>query len=102
MPRHKARSHLSSDDYPTGTACGVVSPLVLTLSDFLVAENRCQRCDRIRQGLPPVGGRNKKDTLRYAVVLSDLTPKTVNWLQRLAEAGEAGETLGQIANRYAK
>jgi hypothetical protein len=102
MPRHIPRSHLSSDNTPAGTACGVASPLVLSLSDFLNAENRCQRCDRIRQELPPLGGRDKKDTLRYAIVLSDLTPKAVDWLQRLADVGEAGETLGRIANRYAK
>jgi hypothetical protein len=98
MPRHKARSHLSFDPIPSTTACGIVSPLVLTLGDFLNAENRCQRCDRIRLGLPPVGGRNKKETLKYAVVLSHLTPEAFDRLQRLAADGKVGETIGGEVN----
>jgi hypothetical protein len=100
MSRHIPRSHLSFDPIPSTTACGIDSPLVLSLRDFLGAENRCQRCDRIAKKLPSTAGRKVKDTLKYAVVLSHITPEALNWLQQLAADGKAGETIGQLVNEY--
>jgi hypothetical protein len=75
---------------------------VLSIGDFLKAENRCQRCDRIARKLPSTAGRKVKDTLKYTIVLSDLTLETLEQLQRLADKGNAGETLGRLANKYLK
>lgn len=101
MPRHIPRSHLRHPiDGNVGPACGSSSDRVLSRSQFLKASDRCQHCDRIAQGLKAnTGGRGKDNGLKYAIVLSHLTTKALERIQRLAAEGKAGKTLGLLFNK---
>jgi hypothetical protein len=98
MPKHKPRSHLRyTNDL---AACGRSTGDRLSKAKFKQSENRCQHCDRIASGLSSAGGRPKKDTVRYSIVLTGLTPEALQWVEQRAIEGKAGIEVGAILNRF--
>jgi hypothetical protein len=98
MARHKPRSHLRLTNGLA--ACGRITHDLLSRHKFKRSENRCQHCDRIASGLSSAGGRPKKDTVRYSIVLTGLTPEALQWVEQRAIEGKAGVEVGAILNRF--
>jgi hypothetical protein len=42
------------------------------------------------------------ETLRYAIVLTGLTPETLRWVEGLAAEGKAGVGVGKVLNKFVK
>ena len=72
------------------------------MAEFKESDRKCLNCDRIANNLPANsgGGRPKTPTLKYAIVLTGLTPETLRWVEGLAAEGKAGGDVGAILNKF--
>ena len=102
MPRHIPRSHLRSHPTTLSCACGSSSKKTLSRKLFLEASDRCQKCDRIARKLPSTSGRKKIKGKAHTIVLCGLSDAAASGIEALAANGQAGETIGFLANEYFK